>query len=147
MKSNRYDLNTIFLNCCYIFWSYFECILVNCRECDTLLKLIAIHKLFPKIRIAGKLYRCITALKYFLRRHATRYLFDQQVQLNFQKDWFPGKCFVKNLQKQPPKMFSKKIVLKNFAIFTGKDLCWSLFFNEDLWTSFLKKICEKMLLN
>ena len=26
-----------------------------------------------------------------------------------------------------PEMFCKKGVLKNFAIFTGKHLCWSLF--------------------
>ena len=30
-------------------------------------------------------------------------------------------------QNQPPEVFCKKGVLKNFAIFTGKDLCWSLF--------------------
>ena len=30
-------------------------------------------------------------------------------------------------QKKPPKVFYKKAVLKNFAIFTGKRLCWSLF--------------------
>ena len=30
-------------------------------------------------------------------------------------------------QKQP-KVFYKKAVLKNIAIFTGKHLCWSLFF-------------------
>ena len=30
-------------------------------------------------------------------------------------------------QKQPPKVFCKKGVLKNFAHFTGKHLCWSLF--------------------
>ena len=30
-------------------------------------------------------------------------------------------------QKQPPEVFYKKAVLKNFAIFTGKHLCWSLF--------------------
>ena len=28
-------------------------------------------------------------------------------------------------------MFYKKAVLKNFAIFTGKRLCWSLYFNEN----------------
>ena len=27
-------------------------------------------------------------------------------------------------------MFCKKVVLKNFAKFTGKHLCWSLFFNK-----------------
>ena len=31
------------------------------------------------------------------------------------------------LQKQQPKMLCKKGTLKNFAIFTGKHLCWSLF--------------------
>ena len=33
-------------------------------------------------------------------------------------------------QKQPPEVFSKKGVLKNFAKFTGKHLCQSLFFNK-----------------
>ena len=30
-------------------------------------------------------------------------------------------------QKQPPEVFYKKDVFNNFAIFTGKQLCWSLF--------------------
>ena len=30
-------------------------------------------------------------------------------------------------QKQPLEVFYEKAVLKNFAIFTGKHLCWSLF--------------------
>ena len=30
-------------------------------------------------------------------------------------------------QKQPPEVFCKKVALKNFAIFTGKHLCWNLF--------------------
>ena len=30
-------------------------------------------------------------------------------------------------QKQPPEVFYKKAVLKNFAIFTRKHLCWSFF--------------------
>ena len=33
-------------------------------------------------------------------------------------------------QKQPPEVFYKKNVLKNFAIFTGKHLCSSLFLIE-----------------
>ena len=33
-------------------------------------------------------------------------------------------------QKQPPEVFYKKGVPKNFAIFTGKHMCWSLFFNK-----------------
>ena len=34
------------------------------------------------------------------------------------------------LQKQPPEVFCKKDVLRNFAKFTGKHLCQSLFFNK-----------------
>ena len=33
------------------------------------------------------------------------------------------------MQKQPLEVFCEKNVFKNFAIFTGKHLCWSLFFN------------------
>ena len=33
-------------------------------------------------------------------------------------------------QKQPPEVFYKKDVLRNFAKFTGKHLCQSLFFNK-----------------
>ena len=59
-------------------------------------------------------------------------------------------------------MFHKKAVLKNFAIFTGKHLCWNLFFNKNaslqgpsfikkrlenfLRTPVLKSICERLLL-
>ena len=45
-------------------------------------------------------------------------------------------------QKQPPKVFYKKAVLKNFAIFTGKHLCWSLFL-INLQDSRLKKEISK----
>ena len=38
-------------------------------------------------------------------------------------------------KKQPPEVFYKKCALKNFAKFTGKYLCWSLFFTEQLWTT------------
>ena len=34
------------------------------------------------------------------------------------------------MQKQPPEVFYKKGVPKNFAKFTGKHLCCSLFFNK-----------------
>ena len=34
------------------------------------------------------------------------------------------------LQEQPPEMFFKKGVLRNFAKLTGKHLCQSLFFNN-----------------
>ena len=36
-------------------------------------------------------------------------------------------CYIK---KQPPEVFCKKGVLKNFTKFTGKHLCQSLFFNK-----------------
>ena len=34
------------------------------------------------------------------------------------------------VQKQPPEVFGKKGVLRNFAKFTGKHLCQSLFLNK-----------------
>ena len=34
-----------------------------------------------------------------------------------------------HLQKQPPEVFYEKAILKNFAIFTGKNPCWILFIN------------------
>ena len=34
------------------------------------------------------------------------------------------------MQKQPPEVFYEKVVLKNFAKFTGKHLRQSLFFNK-----------------
>ena len=43
-------------------------------------------------------------------------------------------------QKLPPYLFYKKAVLTNFTIFTGKDLCWSLFFKKETPTHVLS--CE-----
>ena len=34
---------------------------------------------------------------------------------------------IPKFQKQPPEVFCKKAILKNFTIFTGKPLCWILF--------------------
>ena len=31
-------------------------------------------------------------------------------------------------ETQPPEVFHKEAILKNFAVFTGKHLCWSFFF-------------------
>ena len=39
----------------------------------------------------------------------------------------PLKTYIK---KQPAEVFCKKAVLKSFANFTGKHLCWSLVFNK-----------------
>ena len=79
--------------------------------------------------------------------------------------------FTMNNKKQPPEMFYKKAVIKNFSIFTGKYLCSSLFLiklrtfrSSDLQKKrfqhkcfsvniakflkklILKKICERLLL-
>ena len=65
-----------------------------------------------------------------------------------------------NVQKQPLEVFHKKTVLRNFAIFIGKHLCWSLFLiklfqygcfmvniGKFLKTAILKNICEWLLLD
>ena len=39
-------------------------------------------------------------------------------------------CIGTDGQKQPPGVFYKKGVLRNFVKFTGKHLCQSLFFNK-----------------
>ena len=37
---------------------------------------------------------------------------------------------LEELQLQPLEMIYKKAVLKNFAMFTGKHLCWNLFLSK-----------------
>ena len=78
--------------------------------------------------------------------------------------------FTMNNKKQSPEVFYKKVVLKNFSIFTGKYLCLSLFLiklrtfgsnfvkkrfqhrcfsvniEKFLKTVILEKICERLLL-
>ena len=43
-------------------------------------------------------------------------------------------------QKQPPEVFCKKDVLRNFAKFTGKYLCQSLFYEFSKNTSFTERL-------
>ena len=54
------------------------------------------------------------------------------------------------MQNQPPEVFYQTAVLKNFATFKEKHLCWSFFLNENianfLTAPILKKICERLLL-
>ena len=53
--------------------------------------------------------------------------------------------FDRNLQRQPPELFSEKGVLRNFIKLTVKDLCQSLFFNKvaGLWhRCFPCEFCE-----
>ena len=45
------------------------------------------------------------------------------------------------LQKQPPEVFYKKPVLKNFTKLTGKHMCHSLFFKKVAW-QFSCEFCE-----
>ena len=42
----------------------------------------------------------------------------------------PGSKHDIQIQKQPPEVFYKKGVLRNFAKFTGKSLCHNLFLNK-----------------
>ena len=58
-------------------------------------------------------------------------------------------CFsVLNLQKQSPEVFCERVVFKNFAIFTGRHLCWSSFLIKlQAWIPILKNIYEWLLLN
>ena len=48
---------------------------------------------------------------------------------NFLKQ-YPVKWFLKSIdyRSNRPEVFREKVVLKNFVIFTGKQLCWSLFY-------------------
>ena len=43
-----------------------------------------------------------------------------------------------NIQKQPLEVFYKKGVHTNFAIFTGRHLCWSLFLKKLHFWNFIK---------
>ena len=50
------------------------------------------------------------------------------------------------VQKQSPEVFCKKSVLKNFANFTGKHLCWNLFYEVaglQLASFFKKRVQHK----
>ena len=55
--------------------------------------------------------------------------------ITFFSDDFKGMCIILEVkfghdQKQPPEVFCKKVVLKNYTKFTKKHLCQSLFFNK-----------------
>ena len=85
--------------------------------------------------------------------HETKYMYSdyssqQRDEFIYEKMFFPQpfSIFLRSLrniykntcafiflwsnQKQPSEMFYKKAVLKNFAIFTGKHLWWSLFLTK-----------------
>ena len=53
------------------------------------------------------------------------------------------------MQKQPPEVFYKKAILENFAILTGKHLCWSFFLILNIAVSkstYFQNIHERLLL-
>ena len=57
----------------------------------------------------------------------------EEVEHKSNKDLFSSMTInltLDNIQKQPPEVFCKKGILINFASFTGKHLCHSLFFNK-----------------
>ena len=58
------------------------------------------------------------------------FLFHQLFHKSFSSCIRNSKKFFNLLQKQPPEVFHKKAILKHFVIFTGKRLCWGLFFNK-----------------
>ena len=80
-------------------------------------------------------------------------VFIKKINILSLRHWcFPGKFrnFLEE-QKQLPEVFCKRDVLKNFAIFTEKRLCWKLIFNKVTASScviqhcsFIKKIIQHM---
>ena len=49
------------------------------------------------------------------------------------------------MQKQPPEVFYKRAVLKNFAIFKGKHTCWSLLLMQNIANFFQSTYFEEHL--
>ena len=49
-------------------------------------------------------------------------------------------------QKQPPEVFYEKKFFKNFTIFTGKHLCWSIFLVKMEACNVAKKILQRRFL-
>ena len=57
-------------------------------------------------------------------------LLDQKNLFPATEKLFDWREMIKKIQKQPPEVFYKKDVLRNFPKFTGKHLCQSLCFNK-----------------
>ena len=71
-------------------------------------------------------------------------VFIKKINILSLRHWcFPGKFrnFLEE-QKQLPEVFCKRDVLKNFAIFTEKRLCWKLFFNKVAASSCVIQHCS-----
>ena len=69
------------------------------------------------------------ALNYFLEKDLS-WIFD--MVLNTPQSYYDSICYYNTYdnQKQPPEVFCKKGVLRNFVKFTGKHLCQVLFYNK-----------------
>ena len=58
------------------------------------------------------------------------------------KNKFAYSFIVENIRSSRPEVFCKKGVLRNFAKFTGKHLCQSLFYNKVVGQVFSCEVCE-----
>ena len=86
------------------------------------------------------MWRISVALKFIETRDLAEYILIRENKLKtkldsvkylLKKKCLPLKrCIQLNLRSSLPEVFYKKGVLKNFAKFTGKQLCQSLFFNK-----------------
>ena len=100
----------------------------------------SIKKLFLKISQNSQENTCVVVFFFridvlknfsiFTRKHfVLESLFSKVADLKADTRFFNVSSKI-HQQKQPPEMFYKKAVLKNFAIFTGQHLCCILFFNK-----------------
>ena len=77
-----------------------------------------------------------------LLRKILEYYAMRVTQLNHgNKKWKDDKMFF-HYQKQPPQLFLKKGVLKNFANFTRKHLFWRTF-DLHKYVSYVQKNCQR----
>ena len=53
-----------------------------------------------------------------------------RVLLKKKHSWAPWETKNSTFQKQPPELFYEKRYFRNLEKFTGKHLCWSIFFNK-----------------
>ena len=82
--------------------------------------------LYKSIYINRKTYRFMRFYFDIYSTIATHFIFEVFYGISE-----AGFCWIvetiQKIQKQPPELFCKKRYLQNFANFTGKHLCWSLF--------------------
>ena len=80
-------------------------------------------------------FTCVLDALIFHSNAISLFIYDSGHLLQIFPDWkslffeITDRDNVRSL-RQTPEVLYKKAVLKNFAIFTGKNLCWSLYLNE-----------------